>query len=137
MIVGTKAQFAYEVVDCEGASTLFLMNWTTEGNCLIFWISYCGPKDEAEHYQYTIKIKSFKGEKQPEYLFQATRLCVPCDLSHKEMKVERSGILINHKLIQKAAGITNLKDVNPQNVIEYCIKMDKIPPREEEELKKS
>lgn len=94
----------------------FLMNWDTDQNCRIFWITYCGPRNEAKDYKYTIKInKDEKGE----CLFQASRRCVPYDISHKTMKVRRCGILIDEELIQEAAAAHNNK------VIQYSIKIEK------------
>jgi len=108
-------QFAYEVDVGTDVGIEFLINWRTASDqkCLIFWISNLGPKDEADWFKYSIKIKCDKGD-----LFGGTRHCVPCDISHAEMKDQQCGILIDKKLLQEAA-----RDLDNQYVA-YSIKIE-------------
>ena len=99
----------------------FLINWATaDDKCLLFWIALCGSKGDAEKYKYTIKIRSRKDWKAGDtnYLFEGTRRCVPCDISHQEMKQERCGVMIDKKLVQEAAD--GGKDVV------YCMKIEQV-----------
>lgn len=106
----------YEVKRNGGENAVFLMNWTTDGNCLIFWMSFLGPRREAEKFKYSIKIKNFHKVTVTEYVYEGARACVPCDISHKEMKVQRCGILIDRKLIIRAADY--------EDILHYCIQID-------------
>jgi len=109
-------QFAYEVdVGSDTGGIEFLINWrtTSDQKCLLFWISNLGPKEEADWFKYSIKIKSDKGD-----LFEATRRCVPCDISHTEMKDQLCGILMNKNLLREAA-IGSNKNVEHTIKIQY------------------
>lgn len=106
----------YEVKRTVGGSATFLMNWTTDGNCLVFWMSFVGPKNKAKEFKYSIKIKNFHRVTVTEYVYEGTRACVPCDVSHKEMKEQRCGIVIDRKLIIDAADF--------EDILHYCIQID-------------
>merc|ERR1712029_231335 len=80
---------------------IFCENWAEiDATSYLFWVSYCGPKILADSFKYTIKIKDRKyGQKK--YLFEATTYCVPCDLSHEQMKKSKEGIVLSKKLVDR------------------------------------
>merc|ERR1712029_439727 len=84
------------------AKLIFFENWVeVEDTFFIFWISNCGPKKEASRFKYSLKIKS--REDKENILYEGKSYCVPCDISHEEMKNRKAGILISKEII-KAAG---------------------------------
>jgi len=64
----------------------FLSNWqvSEDGITMYYWIAFVGPKESAKNFMYTLKVGEPNGAGR--YLFKGTRRCVPCDLSHAEMK---------------------------------------------------
>ena len=107
----------YEVKVNNGKkNAVFLMNWTIERNCLIFWMSFVGPKAEAKNFKYSIKIRNFHNVASTEYVYEGARACVPCDISQAEMKEQRCGILIDRKLV--------LQSADYEDVLHYCIQID-------------
>merc|ERR1719320_1082979 len=63
----------------------FLMNWCpSDDDFTLFWVAYIGKKGLSSNYKYTLQVES---KEQPEkYLFEGTRNCIPCDLSHTDVK---------------------------------------------------
>jgi len=87
------------VLDLGNKKLIFGENWAEiDATSYLFWVSYCGPKSLADSFKYTIKIKDRKYGKK-KYLFEATTYCVPCDLSHEEMKNSKEGIVLSKKLV--------------------------------------
>jgi len=70
-------------------------------NLVMFWISYTGGPDEADKYEYIVKIQS--SEPQSDYFFTGSRRCVTCNVSQEDMKKEMTAVFIDNKLLQKAA----------------------------------
>ena len=87
----------------------------------MFWISFCGDQNEAEEYEYTIKVESSADKKagRTKYLFSGTRQCVSCDVSHKDMKKKMEALCINKQLLIKAA------EGHDENKLEYTLKIVK------------
>jgi len=94
----------------------FLLNWTTHQNWLIFWVSNCGPKEEAKQYEFSIEVKNRKGEK----VYSGARRCVPCDISHEKMKELGCGLIIDRATLQES------HDCNDHALCFItCVKIDK------------
>ena len=71
----------------------------------IFWVAHIGSKDSALNYKYTLQIENYQeGQNAAKkgYEFECTRKCVPCDLSHEDVKTERCAIMLERSLIEKA-----------------------------------
>ena len=85
--------------------TFFINREHYNNELIMFWISFCGDQNEAEEYEYTIKIESSADKKagRTKYLFIGTRQCVSCDVSHKDMMKEGEALFISKKLLKKAA----------------------------------
>jgi len=90
---------------------------SSKGDIHMFWISFCGGETEAAEYEYTLKIESSEDKKDggTKYLFTGTRQCVSCEVSHEDMKDELEALLINKKLIEKAA------EGNDEKKVEYRV----------------
>jgi len=69
-------------------------------NLAMFWISFSGGQDEANKYEYILKIQS--SDPQPDYLFTGSRRCVSCEVSHEDMKREMTALMIDKKLLLSA-----------------------------------
>ena len=68
------------------------------------WISICGTKEEAEEYEYEIKIdNSSKKRARQKYLFTGKRGCVSCDMSCDEMMEKGSALFLNKDMLESAA----------------------------------
>jgi len=63
------------------------------------WISYNGPKKDREKYQFSIEVLSTGDPKK--VVFSCTKFCVPCDISHEEVKEKHLGVIINKALAQE------------------------------------
>ena len=50
--------------------------------------------------KYTFKVR--KEEKSKDYLLESTRRCVPCDLSHEEVKNLRCAVTLDKELVEDA-----------------------------------
>jgi len=85
--------------------TFFINREHYNDELVMFWISFCGDQNEAEEYEYTIKIESSADKKagRTNYLFSGTRKCVSCDVSHEDMKKKKEAVFINKELLIKAA----------------------------------
>ena len=85
---------------------VFLWNWIeVDKASYLFWLSLCGPKAEAENYHYTLKITNAEdfGVGRRRYLFEGTTYCLPCDLTHEQMRLGKSaGILIRKDIVERA-----------------------------------
>lgn len=97
-----KTQFVFEVssgVDCQK----FLLNWYKfDEVSKLFWMAYIGPKDLASSYKYTVQVQKSKAEEK-KYAFEGTRYCVPCDLSHEDVKRKRCALMLEKELVDSAA----------------------------------
>ena len=85
--------------------TFFMNGNDYNDDLMMFWISFCGTKKEAELYEYTIKIVSSAEKKagRTQYLFTGSRRCVSCDVSHKDMKKTTEALFVGKDLMRKAA----------------------------------
>jgi len=85
--------------------TFFINRNDYNDDLMMFWISFCGTKEEAELYEYTIKIVSSAEKKagRTQYLFTGSRRCVSCDVSHKDMKKTTEALFVSKDLMRKAA----------------------------------
>jgi len=64
----------------------------------LFWISFIGPKNLASSFKYTMHVQKNKTEKK-NYAFEATRDCIPCDMSHEDVKKGRCALMLENGLI--------------------------------------
>jgi len=95
-----KDQWHIEVTNSDEKLNFF-ENWVeVEDGFFIYWISSGGPKKEASKFKYTLKIQS--SEDREKCLYECKTYCVPCDISHQEMKNRKEGILISKKVIEAA-----------------------------------
>jgi len=85
--------------------TFFINRNDYNDDLMMFWISFCGTKKEAELYEYTIKIVSSAEKKagRIQYLFTGSRRCVSCDVSHKDIKKTTEALFVSKELMRKAA----------------------------------
>ena len=85
--------------------TFFVNQKHYNNDLMMFWISFCGSKKQAEEYEYTFKIESSADKKagREKYLFYGSKQCVSCDVSHEDMMKEVEALLVSKKLLRKAA----------------------------------
>ena len=103
-LVKTQAVLVSSVVSDTGQQ--FLLNWCTlDEVSKLFWISYSGPKDSAASFKYTLQVCSKENKKV--FLFEGTRRCVPCDLSHDEIRAKRWALVLDNDLIEDATRADN------------------------------
>ena len=78
----------------------FLFNLNSENNApTIIWISCITPKKSlAKNYKYTFQLKNSEGK----FLLEGTRLCVPCDLSHDEVRELGCHLVLDKETIADA-----------------------------------
>jgi len=99
-----KKQSIYEV-PFQNEKLIFFKNWVKlDETFYMFWVSYGGPKNDAQKYEYTIMIKPSKdcNVEMAKSLFKATTYCVPCDVSHEEMKKRKEAIVVGKELVKRA-----------------------------------
>ena len=91
------------IVPFPGRDPGFFYNWQQLGmlNLTMFWVSVDVTPKEAENYQYTLQI--LDPQDHSECLFRAERPCVSCDISHDEMKVRASALLLDKALLERAS----------------------------------
>merc|ERR1711974_412864 len=81
-------------------------NWKNVGmmNLAMFWVSHVGTQMEADKYQYTLKIENpkRKSENSKYLLFNGTRDCMSCDVSHEDMKEKGDALFLNRGLLERA-----------------------------------
>ena len=89
----------------------FLFNWDKKdmGGVKSFWISHIGPKNSAKNFKYTFRVR--KDKHSEECLLESTRRCVPCDLSHEEVKNLQCAITLDRELVEDAKQRKDDKDV--------------------------
>jgi len=99
--------------------TFFLNQLSGQDNLVMFWISFCGGQEEAEQYEYTLKIKSsaYRKAGRTVYLFTGSRQCMSCEVSHEDMKKRKEAVLIDEKLLAKAAEGNDDKETLQYTVI--------------------
>jgi len=101
-LLSRKAQVALSVTgnDCQK----FLFNWCSlDNNSMLFWVVYIGQKHLASKYMYTLQVERSKEEtKTRKYVFEGTRECIPCDLSHKDVKKNKWALLLDKDLLADA-----------------------------------
>jgi len=101
----TNDQFVIEL-ETQNDDITFFSNWLKfDETCFIYWLSYEGLKKDAAKYKYTLKIQSSKDDKagKTTYLYEGTTRCVPCDISHEEMKKVKEGIVLSKKVVMAAS----------------------------------
>ena len=100
---------------------IFFFNYLTEPGHAMFWVSFCGSPKEAEEYEYSLKIISSADRKagRTKYLFTGIRQCVSCDVSHRDMEEGMEALIIDKKLLVKAAEGHN------ENELEINLKITK------------
>merc|ERR1712168_1509581 len=77
---------------------IFFDNWSElEDASYVTWISFYGPKCEAEKNKYSVKVISSKDQRlgKRKFLFEATAFCVPCDITFNQMKREWDCIVLS------------------------------------------
>ena len=65
----------------------------------LVWIAYIGPKESASNYKYTLQLEDAGMNK---YLTEDTRYCIPCDLSHIEVRVRWCAVVLDKDTIERA-----------------------------------
>ena len=106
-----KMQIVY-TVQGNDQNPSFLFNFNSEYNAL--WISCVAPrKSLAKRYKYTIQMKSGKDTSAGKtvYHLEATRRCVPCDLSHEEVRKLGCCIGMDKETIADAIGRDNKLEI--------------------------
>ena len=85
----------------------FMFNWRSyDAKATMFWVSLCGTPKEAKEYQYTIKIESCAEKKagRTKDIIIATGECLSCEVSHEEVKMKATEVMIFSKdILAKAA----------------------------------
>jgi len=95
-----KSQFVISVKgdDCQK----FLFNrCSSDGDVKMFWVAYIGKKVLSSNYKYTLQVQRSK-EETKQYVFEGTRDCIPCDMSHKDVKARRWALMLDKDLIADA-----------------------------------
>jgi len=106
-------------VEAQNESLLLFANWLkVDETCLIYWLSYQVPKKDAAKYKYTLKVQSIKGDKtgKTTYLYEGTTRCVPCDISHEQMKEAKEGLLLRKKFILAVSEVND-------NMLQFSVKI--------------
>jgi len=107
-------------------STDFLVNWCRkeEGDgsvTTMFWVSspigraYCD-RNKNKQYKYTLKIAS--PTEKDVFLFVGTRFCIPCDLSHEDVKKRRCALTLEKELVDMAK--------TEDGRVNYRVKIDEV-----------
>jgi len=91
-------------------------------NCTMMWVSYNGPKKDAQKYQFSIDLLN----EQEEMVLSGTRFCVPCDTSRDVVKEKYLGIVIHKDLAKE---VKEEKDGKIRNLrkIDIEVKLDLAP----------
>jgi len=96
------------IIKVENDSQLphFRFDWIDNfcGSSFFFWISCVGPNNTADKYKFTLQVyngEAFKKGKI-DFLFEGVRRCVPCDISHAEMKARKQCLMVDSTLIEEA-----------------------------------
>jgi len=80
----------------------FLLNWCSlDDNFTLFWAAYIGQNSLSSNYKYTIQVQRSKDEPW-KYVYEGTRECIPCDLSHTDVKNKKSALVLDKGLIDDA-----------------------------------
>ena len=81
---------------------LFNQVWV-DNDYVMVWVSVLGTKEEATKLEYSLRFYNLKDrdERRKNYLFWGTMACVPCDISHEEMKFQRLGCGLSRQLMDK------------------------------------
>ena len=100
-----KKQITYKVLGDDHNPT-FIFNFNAENEARpIVWISCIASKmSDAKRYEYSFKVKSPEkaAGRNTVYLFQGTRRCVPCDLSHNEVRKKGCYLVLDEETIEDA-----------------------------------
>jgi len=79
----------------------FLFNWCSlDDDLTLFWVAYIGRKNLSSNYRYTLQVES--KEEAKDDVFEGTRYCIPCDLSHTDIKKKKWALLLDKDLIVEA-----------------------------------
>jgi len=79
---------------------MFLLNWYILDEGAIYWISYIGAKASAKNFKYTFQVRV--SEHEDKYHLECTRKCLPCDLSHEEVKRKLCAVFLDQELVEEA-----------------------------------
>ena len=89
-------------IDKEEKGPQFVVNWVTlDGGAKLFWLSPLGPKQNAKTFKMTLRVRACKDSTR--FLLECTRECVPCDMSHQDMKRDMDGIFVSKNVVKEAA----------------------------------
>jgi len=78
----------------------FLFNWCSSGDVKLFWVAYIGKKVLSSNYKYTLQVES--KDRAKKYIFEGTRNCIPCDLSHTDVKKKKWALVLDNDLLADA-----------------------------------
>jgi len=95
------------IISVEGDDK-FICNWSSlDDDLTLFWVAYIGKKALSSNYKYTLQVQ--KGTNETEkYAFEGTRDCIPCDLSHTDVKKKKWALLLDKDLIADATKEDNM-----------------------------
>ena len=85
-------------------TTSFLVNMSFDELTTMLWVSFVGPKESAKNFKYTFKLEETEEDVNGRavYSFSGTRFCVPCDLSHEDVKNSRRFLMMDKGLFEDA-----------------------------------
>lgn len=121
------AHWAHYRIDWkQTCSTDFLVNWCRkkegDGNVTtMFWVSspikrVFRDRNKNKKYKYTLKISS--PTEKDVFLFVGTRFCIPCHLSHDDVKKRRCALTLEKELVDMAK--------SEDGRVNYRVKIDEV-----------
>jgi len=102
---GHYVQAPLSVANSNDSQKFIINSCTFDEITRMVWVAHIGSKDSALNYKYTLQIENYQeGQNAANkgYVFECTRECVPCDLSHEDVKTERCAIMLERSLTEKA-----------------------------------
>jgi len=72
--------------------------------CFLFWMTFVGPRDEADKFEFRLRIHSYEALRKgrTEYLLDSYRRCVPCNISYHEMMMMQEFLAVDSEIIERA-----------------------------------
>ena len=86
-----------------GNIPILFNNVWVDNDYVMVWVSVLGTKEDAKKLEYSLRFYNVKDrdKERKNYLFWGTMACVPCDISHEEMKKKRLGCGLSMELMDK------------------------------------
>jgi len=93
----------------------FLENWCSlDDDLTLFWVAYIGQKGLSSKYRYTLQVRGSKKE----IAFLGARNCIPCDLSHADVKKKKWALVLDKDLLADAT--------KEDDMLHYALAIDEI-----------